>query len=106
MSMTDQQFEAAAYAISDVLDKLATKGTPRQIADFLEAQKVTGRHDSMSCPVHTYAQRAARTTKFMVMTYGTIIHGDMRFIRIANPLAVSDFIQHFDHHFFPELERR
>lgn len=104
--MTDQQFEAAAYAIIDELDKLATKGSPRQIADFLAARKVTGHHSSTSCPVHTYVQRVAKTAKFVVTTFGTIVYGDMRFIRIANPLAVSEFIRDFDRHNFPELERR
>jgi hypothetical protein len=105
--MIDQQFETVTYAIIDELDKLATKGSPRQIADFLAARRVTGRHSSTSCPVHTYIQRVAKATKFVVMTYGTVIHGgDMRFIRVANPLAISDFIHHFDRSLFPELERR
>jgi hypothetical protein len=106
--MIDQQFETVTHAIIDELDKLATKGSPRQIADFLAARKVTGHHSSTSCPVHTYIQRVAKKTQFLVMTYGTVIKDDlgMRFIRVANPLAISDFIHHFDRSLFPELERR
>jgi hypothetical protein len=103
-------FVAVTERISDELDKLATKGSPAQIAAYLATQNATGQcRNSVGCPVyHVLARAIASKFLFKVSTNATHIWTDglSERVSLVNPLPVADFIAAFDAHRFPELEQK
>lgn len=109
MTRYKPEFVAVTEQMSDELDKLATKGSPEQIAAYLLAQNAKGKcNDSRACPVYNALARATNgSAVFKVITNATHIWQDTgERVSLINPLPVADFIKAFDGHRFPELERR
>lgn len=102
--MPPESFEDGFYAVVDALDKLATLGSPGQIAGYLKQQHCLGHHGSKSCPVHWYITKSTGVVASVdihttiVGTYST------RSATMSNPMVVSEFIRMFDGGYFPELE--
>ena len=101
------ELEDQVNAVSDVLDKLATVGSPDQIAHFLESKGITGYPCAGKiCPIHEYVARETTGVVFDVGTYTTRIlrgQGEKAF-RMTNPLPIAEFIARFDRHAYPALE--
>ncbi len=96
---------AVKPTLSDVVDKLETLGSSRQIADFLEQQGILGvRGNAYSCAVAQYVERE---TGIMVgvniirIAPVTAVSDDEMVSLLGSPL--SDFIAHFDAGNYPEL---
>lgn len=97
------QFVQAVEAVSDALDKLAAVGSTRQIADFLEAEGLTGSVlRNRFCVVHSYLADKADAS-ITVGLHGVGIAAYGRKVRIAAPLSIADFIEAFDRGEFPKL---
>jgi hypothetical protein len=103
------EFIELTEQLSDELDMLATKGSPERIAAYLLAQNAKGKCSaSRACPVYNVLARATSgKVVFKVTTNATHIWPDTgERVSLPNPLPVADFISAFDHHRFPELERK
>lgn len=100
--------EDQVNAVSDTLDKLATLGSPDQIAHYLEREGITGIPCAGHvCPIHEYVAREVTGVVFDVGTYTTkVLHGHATAFGMSNPLPIAEFIGLFDRHAYPALEAR
>jgi hypothetical protein len=107
------EFKALVYTVSDEVDKLATLGSPRQIALFLERRKITGRlGDGAICPLYNYLvpvinpkRNAFHVSRHALRLYSTNVKNLARVFVMPHPLVVVDFINEFDQKRYPALIR-
>lgn len=108
-----------SLTVPEALEKLASHGSPRQIADYLAQEGMVGtpqRHTG--CIVAEYLKTATSHTWVSVITFqidsngatipdGTAMYFDEEGLQTSAPLpkAVYDLADSFDHHAYPELER-
>lgn len=90
----------------EVINKLQTLGSSKQVAQFFEANEVKGQLNRTStCPVARYVR--AQTAPELVMVNSlavAVVDGNVTDqVRIDSGSPVSRFVQDFDRGMYPEL---
>lgn len=108
--MQEAELAKLMVGVSDALDKLAAKGAPDLIRDYLVEQKLLGlKGAATACPVHAYLVRQMKTPEVRYSVRTDVVwigeqQGMYGQMHVPNPLVVEEFIQRFDKCYYPELE--